>query len=186
MRLATRTLVVAVLLAVASACGGGGDDAVAPARVPADLVPDRLLGDSLGTFENRDPSTLRALENAGPASLVADSRVWEIRRGDRLVATLQISTVEPAVDLLDESIRERFAGQLIAGQVNRFRSGDVEVFSSTVNDKTIFLWFGANLYEIMQTKDRVLDPEALLEDVLEHQSQSESWQPLPELVDFDD
>lgn len=186
MRLAARTVVLAVLTVVASACGGGGDDAVAPTRVPVDLVPDRLLDDSLGAFENRDPSTLRTLANAGPASLVADSRVWEIRRGDRLVATLQISTVEPAVDLLDESIRERFAGQLIAGELNRFRSGDIEVFTSTVNDKTIFLWFGANLYEIMQTKDRVLDPEALLVDLLAHQSDSESWQPLPELVDFDD
>lgn len=183
-RVAAAALVA--FLALGAACGGGEDDAAAPERVPVDLVPARLLDDSLGTFENRDPATLRTLANAGPTSLVADTRVWEIRRGDRLVATLQISTVEPTVDLLDEDVRERFAGQLIAGQSNRFRSGDVEVFTSTVNDKTVFLWFGANVYEIMQTKDSVLEPEELLTDLLEHQSDSESWEPLPELGDFAD
>lgn len=178
---------VAVLLAVAAllaACGDGEDPATAPARVPVELVPDRLLDGALAAFENRDPSTLETLAGAD-SSLVADTRVWEIRRGDRLVATLQVSTVQPRVDLLDEEIRERFAGQLILGQSSRFRAGDVEVFTSTVNDKTVFLWFGANLYQVMQTKDRELVPEDLLTDLLEHQRVSDGWVPLPELVEYE-
>lgn len=183
-----RGRMVAGLVAVALLLSGcGSDDAAtdAPERVPVDLVPDRLLDGTLGAFENRDPSTLKTFANAGPTSLVADTRVWEIRRGDRLVATLQISTVHPKVDLLDEDVRERFADQLILGQSNRIRSGEVEVFTATVNDKTIFLWFASNLYEVMQTKDRDLDPDALLEDVLAHQHDSKGWKPLPELADFD-
>lgn len=177
------TLVGVVVLV--AACGGATDVSAPPERVPADLVPDRLLDGSLGVFENRDPSTLKTFANVGSASLVADSRVWEIRRGDRLVATLQISTVKPKVDLLDEELRERFARQLIVGQSNRIRSGDVEVFTSTTDDKTIYLWFATNLYAVMQTKDRVLEPEALLRDLLDHQEDAAGWKPLPELVDFE-
>ena len=173
-----------VLLALVAGCGDSDAPEAAPARVPVDLVPDRLLDGTLAAFENRDPSTLETFANA-ESSLVADTRVWEIRRGDRLVATLQISSVRPRVDLLDEDVRERFASQLILGESSRFRSGDIEVYTATVNDKTIFLWFGANVYEVMQTKDRELEPEALLDDLLAHQSASDGWEPLPELVDFE-
>jgi hypothetical protein len=186
--LVSRRPVLAVLVgaaALVAACGEGERTLTAPERVPVELVPDRLLDGTLGAFENRDPSTLETFANTGATTLVADTRVWEIRRGDRLVATLQISTVQPKVDLLDEDVRERFADQLILGQSSRFRSGDVEVFTTTVNDKTIFLWFASNLYEVMQTKDRALEPEELLADLLEHQQDNDGWKPLPELVDFE-
>jgi hypothetical protein len=179
---------VVLLLAVTllgGACGNGDGAAPVAARVPVDLVPARLLDDSLGVFENRDPSTLETFANAGTRSLVADTRVWEIRRGDRLVATLQISTVKTKVDLTDEDVRERFADQLILGESSRIRTGDVEVFTSTVDDKTVFLWFASNLYQVMQTKDVALEPEELLADLVAHQEAASSWEPLPELVDFE-
>lgn len=176
---------VAVLLMLVAACGSGGGEQVAPERVPTDLVPDRLLSGTLGVFENRDPSTLETFANAGPTSLVDDTGVWEIRRGERLVATLQISTVQSKVDLLDEEVREQFAAKLILGQLGRIRSGDVEVFTATANDKSVFLWFASNLYEVLQTKDRELQPETLLADIIEFQQDKPGWEPLPELVDFE-
>lgn len=177
-------LVLGIAL-LGSACGDSDREQPVAVRVPVDLVPARLLDDSLGVFENRDPSTLETFANAGARSLVADTRVWEIRRGDRLVATLQISTVKPKVDLADEDIRERFAHQLILGESSRIRTGDVEVFTSTVDDKTVFLWFASNLYQVMQTKDVALEPEALLAELVAHQETAESWEPLPELVDLE-
>jgi len=174
-----------VVVVLASSCGRGGDADVPPERVPTDLVPARLLSDALGVFENRDPSTLETFANVGPTSLVGDTRVWEIRRGDRLVATLQISTVRPGIDLLDEEVRERFAARLILGQLGRIRAGDVEVFTATADDKTIFLWFASNLYEVLQTKDRELESEALLADIIEYQHDKAGWKQLPELVDFE-
>ncbi len=182
-----RRSVTAVLVALGvalAACGDGEGKQAAPERAPTDLVPDRLLDSTLGVFAHRKPSSLKTFANAGPASLVADTRVWEIRRGDRLVATLQISTVAPKVKLADEEVRERFARQLILGQSSRIRSGDVEVFTSTTNDKTVLLWFGANLFQVLQTKDRELKPEALLAELIKYQNDKPGWKPLPQLVDF--
>lgn len=187
-----RLAVLAAGLALALAGAGCGDEDASsqiPLPVPDDLVaPTYLDGSEEGgllAIENTAAATQEALANAGETTLVSDTRIWEIRRGQRLVATLQISTVLPKVDLLDEEVRDRFVGQVIPGQVSRIRSGDVEVFTTTVDDKTTYLWFGSELFEILQTKDRVLDPEALLAAVITYQDDKDGWVPLPELIDFE-
>ena len=176
---------VVALASVGAACGDGSDDVVVPERVPDDLVPDQYAEEGLLVLENTDESTLDALANAKESTLAADTRVWEIRRGQRLVATLQISTVLPKVDLLDEDVRDRFVGQVIPGQVSRIRTGDVEVFTTSIDDKTTYLWFGSELFEILQTKDRELQPEKLLAAVVAFQDDKEGWVPLPELVELE-
>lgn len=170
--------------ALVGACGSDAAEAVPPARVPDDLAPDTVL-DGLLVIENRDESTLEAFASADETSLVSDTRIWEIRRGQRLVGTLQISSVLPAVDLLDEDIRDRMVGQMILGQSSRIRIGDVEVFTTTNNDKTVFIWFGEQVFEVLQTKDRELDPEALATAIIEYQDGQEGWIPLPQLIEFD-
>lgn len=179
-----RVLGLALALAVAG-CGAGEDEAVVPKRVPDDLVPAEYADQGLLVLENTDESTVDALANAKETTLAADTRVWEIRRGQRLVATLQISTVLPKVDLLEEDVRDRFVGQVIPGQVSRIRTGDVEVFTTSIDDKTTYLWFGSELFEILQTKDRELQPETLLAAVVAHQDDQAGWVPLPELVELE-
>lgn len=178
-------VLVVALASVSAACGDDGEPPAAPKRVPDDLVPARYLGEALLVLENTDDSTVEALANAEETTLAADTRVWEIRRGQRLVATLQISSVLPKVDLLDEDVRDRFVAQVIPGQVSRIRTGDVEVFTTSVNDKTTYLWFGSELFEILQTKDRELKPEELLAAVVQYQDDKAGWVPLPELVEFE-
>ena len=186
-----RDVALAVLLCVLAlstvgACGDEADPTVAPMRVPDDLVPATYLDEGLLALENTDEATRDALANARETTLAADTRVWEIRRGQRLVATLQISTVLPKVDLLDESVRDRFVGQVIPGRVSRLRTGDVEVFTTSLDDKTTYLWFGSELFEILQTKDRALEPEALLAAVVAYQDDKDGWVPLPELLELDE
>lgn len=183
-RLLSRLLVLAAVL-TASGCGGDGAAEAVPERVPSELVPERLLDGALGVFENTDESTREALANTDPSSLVADTRVWEIRRGDRLVGTLQVSTTLPKVDLTDMDVRERLVSHVILGQQSRIRVGDVEVFTATSNDKTVFLWFASNLFQVMQTKARELDPEALVADLIEFQVGLDAWEPIPELLEFE-
>lgn len=170
---------------VVSACGGDAAVEAAPTRVPGELVPDRLL-DELAVIENTDESTKEALADDDPSTLVSDTRVWEIRRGQRLVGTLQISTVLPKVDLTDIDVRESLVAQVILGQHSRIRVGDVEVFTTTTEDKTVYLWFGADVFEVVQTKARGFEPEDLVEDLIAFQSDRDEWQPLPELLDFDE
>ena len=178
--LLTIALVLAMLTA---ACGDEPEVAVAPEPVPDGLTPDTLL-DGLLVIENRDESTREALAAEDESSLVSDTRLWEVRRGQRLVGTLQISMVLPRVDLLDQEIRDRFVGQMILGQSSRIRVGDVEVFTATSNDKTVYIWFGERLFEVLQTKDRELDPEALLTAVIEYQDDRPEWVPLPQLIEY--
>lgn len=183
-----RAVVVALAVAMGSAtaaCGDGDDEVVVPERVPDDLVPTEFAEEGLLVLENTDESTVDALANAKDTTLAADTRIWEIRRGQRLVATLQVSTVVPKVDLLDEDVRDRFVSQVIPGQVSRIRTGDVEVFTTSIDDRTTYLWFGSELFEILQTKDRELQPEKLLAAVVAYQDDKEGWVPLPELVELE-
>lgn len=177
--------VVLALVLVSGGCDDGSDTVVVPKRVPDDLVPEQYVDEGLLVLENTDESTVAALANAKATTLTSDTRVWEIRRGQRLVATLQVSSVLPKVDLLDEDVRDRFVGQVIPGQVSRIRTGDVEVFTKSIDDKTTYLWFGSEIFEILQTKDRELQPEKLLAAVVAYQDDKEGWVPLPELVELE-
>jgi hypothetical protein len=172
-----------VALALLVGCGRNSEPAE-PAAVSAALAPAGVL-DDLKLYENTDRSTLRAFANAGETSLVADGKVWEIRRADRLVGTLQISTVLPAVDLTDERERAAIAGQIVNGEVLRLRIRDVEVYSTVVNDKATFLWFGLDVLEVMQIKDRALADryEDVATQIIDHQATVSDWKPLPLSVD---
>lgn len=151
-----------------------------PASVAPALAPAKLL-DELNLYENSDKSTLRAFANVGETSLVADGKIWEIRRADRLVGTLQISTVLPRVDLTDERERSAIAGQIVSGDVVRLRINNVEVYSTVLNDKATFLWFGIDLIEVVQIKDRALQEryEEVAAQIIDHQATVTEWKPLP-------
>lgn len=183
-RLRLAGLVLVGVASLAAACGSDEGEVVAPMRVPDDLAPATVL-DGLLVIENRDESTLEAFAGADDTTLVSDTRIWEVRRGQRLVGTLQISAVLPKVDLLDPDIRDRMVGQMILGQSSRIRIGDVEVFTATSNDKTVFIWFGEDVFEVLQTKDRALDPEALATAIIDFQDDQPGWRPLPQLVDYE-
>lgn len=182
MRRTLLTIGLALALLTA-ACGDEEPVAVAPEPVPDGLAPEKLL--DLLVIENRDEATRKALAAEDESTLVSDTRLWEIRRGQRLVGTLQISIVLPRVDLLDQDVRDRFVGQMILGQSSRIRVGDVEVFTATTNDKTVYLWFGERMFEVLQTKDRELDPEELLTAVIEYQDDRPEWVPLPQLIEYE-
>jgi hypothetical protein len=173
--------VVLVALATMSACGDESRS-VAPVEVDPSLAPE-ALGDGLKLYENRDDETITAFANAGERTLVADGRIWEIRRADRLIGTLQISTVLPDVDLRQPDVRDTMVRQILTGAVSSIRIGDVEVFTSTTNDKAVYVWFGRGMFEVLQLRDRgVKDFEPFATEIIAHQATLEAWEPLPELV----
>ena len=160
--------VACVLVALLAACGSGGGSAlVEPASVPTDMVP-ATLGEGL-TVHEFAPARSR-FASAGDSSLVADGRVWAIRRGQTLVGTLQISTVKPDVSVVDKDDRKAIVGGVMTGiSYETVQVGDTAVIASTAADKSLYLWFGSNLFEVLQVKSTKVEPDEIAAELIEFQ-----------------
>ena len=181
-----RRAIVSVALAFAVIAGAGacGDDAppvVTPKRVDPKLAPAEVAG-GIALHENKDKTTRHALANPGDGALMADGRIWELRRADRLVGTLQISTVLPRFDLRRSDIREGMVSQILPASPTRIRIDGIEIFATRSDDRAQFLWFGADTYEVLQLKDKELDFETVVRDVIAHQRKIPAWKPLTDLI----
>lgn len=167
-----------VAIAVLAACGDGEPSiGVKPLPVAVELAPAEI-SNGLKLFESATDETRAAFSNAGDESLVADGRLWEIRKGARLVGALQISTVKDKVDLGEARRRDAIVTEVLIGAYDRIRVGGVEVYTSAANDKVVYLWFGERLFEVLQLKGDELEHEQVLADVIEHQDGVEAWRPL--------
>jgi hypothetical protein len=168
-----------IALAVALAACGKGEAGIGarPVEVADELVP-AAVGGGLKLYESTTKETVGAFANAGEESLVADGRLWEIRKGARLVGALQIASVKTKVDLAQARRRDAIVDEVLIGSYDRIRVGDVEVYTSAANDKVVYLWFGESLFEVLQLKGDELDHEQVLADVIEHQDGLKSWRPL--------
>ncbi len=160
-------LTLAIALAL-SACGGGSSTKLAaPARVPDGLVPT-TLNDGISLFEYAPGR--KAFARAGASSLVADGRVWELRRGATLVGTLQISTVKPDVSVAKPDDRKAILDGVMTGTaVETITVAGVRVASSTAADKTLFLWFGPQRFEVLQLKGAKVNPESIVQQLIAFQ-----------------
>jgi len=178
----TRT-VLALSLALVVALTACGDErtVVQPTRVDTALAPTELP-DGLKLYENTSETTRRALANVGEGALMADGKVWEIRRADRLIGTLQVSTVLPRFDLSDPAVRDTMVSQIIPQGASRIRVQGIEVYQSLDEDRGIFLWFGTGIYEVLQLKDRELELESVVDAILLHQRTVDAWRPLSDAV----
>jgi hypothetical protein len=87
--------------------------------------------------------------------------------------------------LTDERERDAIVNQVVSGEVVRLRIGNVEVYSTVINDKATFLWFGLKLIEVVQIKDRALQEryEEVATQIIDHQATVTDWEPLPIRVD---
>jgi len=89
----------------------------------------------------------------------------------------------PEVDLTKDDLRDSMVRLILPGSLSSIRIGDVEVFTSEVNGKAVYVWFGKRLFEVLQLRDRATkDFEPLATQVIDHQATIPSWEPLPDLV----
>jgi hypothetical protein len=178
-KLAAPWLAVALALGL-GACGDAPAAEVVPVAFDRALAPP-AIGADLKLYENSDEDTLAAFANVGERSVMADGDVWEIRRADRLIGTLQIGSVVPDVDLQDLETRRSLVSQILASEPVSIRIADIEVYSVVTEDKATYVWFGAELFEVLQVRDRTLqDFEPIVTAVIEHQRTLSSWVPLAE------
>ena len=179
-RLAATALAVVAVLAV-GACGGKDAPPPKPAAVPDGLVPDAVQGGAYAFYESTLPQVKSAFANAGKNSLVADGRMWELRKADRLVGILQVSTLVPGLDLTNEDHRNQVINQIMPAARDRLTVGDVTVFVSNIDQKTVYLWFSSHTFHLLTIKPGSgddLDPEAVMTEVLDHETQAQGWSPI--------
>lgn len=174
------TLVVAVMVAGA-ACGKEPPPPPPPAMVPDGLVPEKVQDDDLAFYESTLPGVKDAFANAGKNSLAADGRLWELRRGDRLVGALQMTTLLPVVDLENSNHRDQILKQLLPTVRDSIIVDDVTVWLSAAPEKYSYLWFSKDMYALLTIKggsEDELDPEGILTEVVQFSAGSENWKPL--------
>ena len=174
-----RAIVVAA--ALAALLGACGDDAPAPppAKVQAELVPSLLLDGSLRVAE--DEMTGEVFRRPVPRGLVADGKVFTIRgAADRLVGTLQLSTVRHDVDLTRPEARERIVEGILTNP-DQITVGSLDVAQSKTTDKSVYVWFGKGHFQVLQlkpTKAVAFDPEGLLAELVAYETQQPTWKPV--------
>lgn len=169
---------VLALCALGSACGGDEEPAAAPQPVPDGLVPAAVQAQRLAFYETELPGAEAAFSEAGPKSLAADGRLWELRLGDRLVGVLQLTTLLDEVDITNTDHREPIIKQLLPTARDRIDIGDVSVWAGSSAGKTTYLWFGEGMFSLLTIKpgsDDGIEPELVLQDVLDHMVASPEW-----------
>ena len=179
----TRWMAAIVVAAVALAgCGDDGstEDVMIPEKVDTSLAPAALSGGALSLREDNDAT--KAFGRLPDNALVADGRLYAIRDGDRLVATLQMSTLVPEVDLTEPGRYQEIADKLLPGVKSELSVADVPVFEFATEDKTVYVWFGRQMFQVLQLKGLGVEPEKVLAELIDHQLAQKAWEPLPEEV----
>lgn len=169
---------VGLLVTSLAACGGEKVAPPAPRVVEEGLVPEQLEGTPLAFFETSVAEARLAFTEAGPQSLASDGRLWEMRIADRLIGVLQLTALAHKVDLQEVSERDAIVRQLLPSSRDRFDVGDVTVWSTTSQGKTMYLWFGEGLFALFTLKpgsEDGIDPEQVLNKVLDHMVAAEAW-----------
>ena len=175
-------VLVAPLLALVLLAGCGDQPKAVPRLVPIALAPASVLGGSLGLYLNTAANTEAAFKQGAKDSLIDEGQLWEIRRKDRLIGTLEIATVKPDVDLTDDDVREEFTSPILVGA-----RSDIRVLGQEVNmvqaegGLSTLIWFGKGLFLVLQVKDQVVTAPDLAQAIIEHQQSRTEWEPLPEL-----
>ena len=153
-----------------------------PQPVPLALAPPALLGGSLHLYLNNAKDTVAAFRQDHKDALISDGKLWEIRRADRLIGTLEIATVKRDVNLAKSSVRDNFTSPILVGAKSDIRLNGQEVATVQSDDGvSTLVWFGQGLFEVLQLKDTVLTGPQLAEAVIQYQQTRPEWLPLPQL-----
>lgn len=177
-----RYLAVAAALSALLATGCGQSRPVAPAPVPLSLAPTALLENSLHLYQNTARDTLAAFRQDPKDALISDGKLWEIRRADRLIGTLEIATVKPAVNLARPSVRDNFTKPILVGATSDIRLAGQEVATVQSDDGvSTLVWFGRGLFEVLQLKDTIVTGPQLATAIISYQQTRPEWSPLPQL-----
>jgi hypothetical protein len=177
-----RPAVAASLLSALLLSGCADKPKPAPRPVPIALAPAKVLGGSLGLYLNTAAGTEAAFKQGAKESLIDEGKLWEIRRKDRLIGTLEIATVKPDVNLAKDDVRKQFTEPILVGS-----RSDIRVLGQEVNlvenegGLATLVWFGKGLFLVLQAKDKLVTGPVLAQAIIEYQQSRSEWEPLSQL-----
>lgn len=178
-----RLPVALALVAACAACGNSTAntaDLGPPARVAEELVPPTLAGEQLSVRLYAGEDAKEAFAGADEKALVADGKLWEIRRGETLVGVLQISTVKRSVRLEREDHRKAILSSILPGGTKRLTIEAVTVSFAETEDQIRYVWFGADFYEVLTLKTSRVRPQNVVGELVAFQVDRPEWRPLPQ------
>lgn len=180
-RLALLT-VAALALALPSACGSPRPVHRAETKVPAQLIPAQITG---GLTLSEYPGDAKAFADAGPDSLVADGHLWEIHQGHLLVGTLEAATVVHSVSLASVGDRTNILdGAVVGSPPVSVQIDGVEVAVASAPQRTTYVWFGREVFQVLQLDDHDVDPSTVAQAIIGYEQTSGVLdpEPLPKLT----
>jgi hypothetical protein len=166
-------------VAALGAAGCGGHSQAAPARPLAKVNPALVPSTIEGLTVQEDTKAKDRFAKLPKKALVADGRLFAIRQGDLLVATLQLSTLVPEVDLTNQKRHDEMADKLMTGVKQQLRIDNTDVYQAAGDEKTEYVWFGRQMFEVLQVKGSSVKPEDMLKAIIAFQQSSHAWEPLP-------
>lgn len=157
-------LTVALTVAVT---GAACSSDTAPAKVPAatagaaevraDAVPAELLG-----LHSAPEDVSAQLKKAEDRAFVNAVRMWSLREGDRLRATIEVARFAPDASPERPSFQRSIVAQIGTSAPRQRRVEDQTVYVTVANKQAIFMWFRNLHFVLLSTSTEYTSPRALV------------------------
>ena len=135
--------------------------------LPLEMVPATLANGAI-TLERYAGAT-DGFNSAGTLSLINEGALFELRRGETLVGTLEVATLKFKADPRKQAVQAQIANQAVTGAIVKLKVEGIDVTGGSSADKVLFLWFGDQMFQLLNLKDKKAKPEELLAELLRAQ-----------------
>lgn len=153
-------MVVLVFTASLAACGGGTPVSSVRGRDIKPLtkvaVPTDLLGLRVA------PEDVKGAIDPARRSQVDALRMYSIRDGDLLAATLQVSRLRDQARLQRPAFRSLVVAQIGSSVPHVAKLGSTTVYLTTGTKQRISVWFRGRYFFVLAVRDDFRHPRALL------------------------
>jgi len=157
-----RALVTGLLAVLVSGCGEG----VVQTRPASRPFPDRLLPAVVhGLTVKAEPSAQKAFAGVGSTSTVSHGELWSLRRGQEVVASLQVAQLKDPLSTEEDEVRRGVREVVGNGHYRWFKvQGRQWVGVQEMGELSLYLWFPerTDLFAVAQVSSKVVDPESLV------------------------
>ena len=164
MRLVRALLLLAAIAVLGAGCAAEDKAAANTTNhveaLDAAFVPATLLGYAL------EPEKTEGLGDV-TRSHVEAVRLFSLRDGDQLVATLQVGRFVAGVEWNTRSFQRGVLNQIGASAPNPIRLGEDTVFVTAGVKQRLAVWFRDGYLFVLGTRDEFTRPRSLLREALE-------------------